>query len=127
MFSCKKCENSYKIIKKESIKTDDKRDDEKKSNDQDNFFVFWCEYCGFSENIAEGTKLSGGQKKNKNEYVNKYIIHSKILPRTRYYVCDKKSCISHSDNSKREAMFYKNEKTNKVTYICLACNTIIKN
>jgi hypothetical protein len=89
--------------------------------------IFLCENCGFSENIKPGTNLFSKLSSNEVQQPNinySYMIHSKILPITRNYICVNEKCESHIKNSKREAIFFRESNNSmKIIYICLACKS----
>jgi len=89
---------------------------------------FICESCGYLEPIKEGTEIFS---RVSSDIVQNYsgseindMKFSSILPRTRKYICPNKNCESHTDNSKREAVFFRLNNTYRLKYICLACDAI---
>ena len=98
----------------------DKTDDQEKA-----FFI--CNNCGFIKRIEPRTLIfsrtseSISQSYDINEYND--MLNSKILPRTRKYVCPNSKCISHNDSYQREAVFFRLNNSYKIKYICNACGT----
>ena len=58
-----------------------------------------------------------------NKTDNKLICKNPILPRTRDYTCKNPKCLTLKDDSKKEAVFYKDENTYKTVYVCCNCFT----
>lgn len=89
------------------------------------FFV--CKNCGNHETIAPGTQIihknynsnTGGT--GEKDYTN--MVNVPYIPRTREFVCPNKSCKSHADHSKREAVFFRINNSYKVKYVCCECKT----
>lgn len=90
--------------------------------------LFICENCGTTKKIPPGTKIFNKTSKNisrnysRGDYSD--MINSDILPRTRKYICINKSCISHTDPTKREAVFLRANNSYKIVYICTACKSV---
>jgi DNA-directed RNA polymerase subunit M/transcription elongation factor TFIIS len=83
-----------------------------------------CNNCSFKRAIEPGhifyRKISNLEQYESSAMNYKLIANDPTLPITRNYSCKNVSCLSHSDPSKREAVFIT---TNKVTYICRSCFT----
>lgn len=101
-------------------------ENETKQNTEKAYFI--CTNCGYKKPIKKNTlifsKVASDVTQN---YVSSDVIdmkYSDILPRTRKYLCPNKSCDSHEDFNKREAVFFRTNNTFKVKYICLACDAI---
>lgn len=90
---------------------------------------FICKNCGYMKPIEDGTLIFSrvssdiAQSYTTNDY--KDMAFSDIIPRTRKYLCTNEKCISHKDNLKREAVYFRLNNSFKVKYICLACGTSI--
>lgn len=90
-------------------------------------FFFICNNCSTSYVLQPNTivysinfdKSTGGMIE---EDVN-IKIQDPILPRTKDYICPNKNCESRSDNSKKEAIFYRNGKDYHLRYVCTICKT----
>jgi aspartate carbamoyltransferase regulatory subunit len=46
-----------------------------------------------------------------------------ILPRTIRYICKNPKCDTHSNSSKKEAVFFRINNTYKIRYVCVECKT----
>lgn len=90
---------------------------------------FKCLNCNYEEPITGSMKLYELNLKTdivsnfKSKEENKIIFSNPILPRTRDYTCKNINCISHKDDSKKEAVFYKDKQTYNLTYLCGVCLT----
>jgi len=90
---------------------------------------FVCKNCGNSENVKEGTmilskNISGNTNNLPNENINvKEYLQMNILPRTRQYNCPNEKCESHKLSDKKSAIFFRQQNTYKVRYICETCET----
>lgn len=88
---------------------------------------FICNNCGFTKPIEPQTQIFSKrsevltQEYGMNGYKN--MLHSDILPHTRKYICPNNSCISHTDINKREAVFFRQNNSYAIKYICKACGT----
>jgi hypothetical protein len=93
-----------------------------------NTAYFFCTNCGFSQQIKPQTLLlSMGAKDDLNKNYNKDYVHHDFLPRTRGYVCKNKTCDSHKQPEKREAVMHRLKNSYKMRYVCTACNTSWEN
>jgi hypothetical protein len=92
-----------------------------------NISYFVCNNCGYSRKIEEGTLMfSLTDDTITQSYMTEHIsdmIHSNILPRTRKYICVNKRCKSHTDPTKREAVFFRIQNSYNIRYICTECKT----
>jgi len=87
---------------------------------------FICKNCGTSEQISQGTLvLSKLSTEGNHDFIDntnyKNMIHVKTLPITRNYICPNDKCISHKDNEKREAVFFRIGTQYRIRYVCKAC------
>lgn len=86
---------------------------------------FICKNCGFLKPIEDNTliysRVSSDISQSYTSSDISEMINSDILPRTRKYVCTNSKCISHTDPSKKEAVFFRINNSYNVKYICLAC------
>lgn len=87
---------------------------------------FICNNCGYLKPIGEDTlifsRVSSDVSQSYTSSDISEMANSDILPRTRKYICSNPKCISHTDLSKREAVFFRLNNSYSVKYICLACN-----
>jgi DNA-directed RNA polymerase subunit M/transcription elongation factor TFIIS len=85
----------------------------------------YCKNCGYKEENKEyiiySKKYKGDGTNTMN--VRKYLIHDATLPRTIHYKCPNKECVTHTDATKKEAVYYNENGSLKLVYICAACNT----
>lgn len=92
-----------------------------------NIAYFVCKNCIFNIPIKDNTllysKTSGESQLNDQSDNIDILIHSKILPITRKYICPNKKCESHKDFSKKEAIIYRNRLNFYTKYICKTCKT----
>ena len=87
---------------------------------------FQCNNCNYKDNIKNSIQL---YKIDLNSEVsdiktiedNKLISKNPILPRTKDYKCKNVNCITHNDESNKEAVFYKSNNSYNVTYVCTVC------
>ena len=98
------------------------------STDQISSAYFICNNCAYFEPINNGTvvisKISHYESRDKIDHTDyKNISHIKTLPHTRNYICHNDKCESHSDHSKRDAVFYRLHGSYRVRYVCKQCFT----
>lgn len=93
----------------------------------DNLAYFQCNNCGFMEKITPNTLIYSktSQEISQNYSVGDYkdMIYSDIIPRTKNYLCPNKTCLSHTDINKKEAVFFRRNNTYEVKYVCTVCKT----
>ena len=89
---------------------------------------FKCLNCNFRKPITSSIKLyeinllEDNNKKIKSIEDNKLLFNNPIYPRTKDYTCKNLNCITHKDETKKEAIFYK-DKNYQLVYICGNCNS----
>lgn len=90
---------------------------------------FKCVNCNFRKPINNSIKLyeidfvDDNVSTFKSTGENKLLFNNPIYPRTRDYSCKNMNCITHKDSSNKEAVFYKDKRTNLLVYICGVCYT----
>ena len=90
---------------------------------------FKCVNCNFRKPINSSIKLyeidfiEDNVSKFKSISENKLLFNNPIYPRTKDYTCKNINCITHKDKKNKEAVFYKDNKTNHLVYICGVCFT----
>lgn len=121
MYYCPKC-NFITNLKKI------KNDNNDKNNDRRDIARYHCYNCNYMEKINPGTtiykKESDKKSKIQDEEKFKNLKYSKILPRTREYICPNKNCESYKNLAKREAKFFRMVNSFYIKYICTSCGTI---
>ena len=88
--------------------------------------VFKCLNCNFSKPINETIRLyqlNLGSDETTTSSIenNKLKILNPILPRTKDYTCKNINCITHKDETNKEAVYYRDNDSYNVTYICSVC------
>ena len=87
---------------------------------------FKCTNCNYSHEIKESILLYEFDTNDKNEKIktideNKLICKNPILPRTHDYICKNNSCKTNKEKNDKEAVFYRENNSMKVNYICCIC------
>jgi hypothetical protein len=87
---------------------------------------FKCNNCNFSKEIVETTLLYQLNMQDKVVKIssleeNELLCKDPILPRTHDYTCKNLNCITHKELKRKEAVFYKDNTSYKVNYICTLC------
>jgi len=90
--------------------------------------MFNCLNCNHKMQINETIRLYhlDLQSETSNELSFdhcKILSEDPILPRTKDYSCKNINCITHKNTSKKEAIFFKDNTTYKLNYICCVCHT----
>lgn len=102
-----------------------KKDLEDKPTKAKNPMHFICKNCGYHEPIKGGTMIISKSDVKTNVGENKVnasdYIKVKYFPRTRNYACPNKSCESIKNAEKRSAVFFREQNSFKVKYICETC------
>ncbi len=97
------------------------RSDDSSDQNLDNY----CRNCGYSEKRTDN-KIETFQFEYEAAYKNmvpEEIVNDLTYPRTKAVECPNDSC----DKSSREALFFKQKGSLKLTYICTKCKTMWKN
>lgn len=88
-----------------------------------------CKNCSYYEKLTSRTLVLSRKNdisdssKNLDRY--KYMIYDKSLPHTRDYVCKNKSCESHKNSVKKDAVWFRPNQQNYNTIMaCCTCMTI---
>jgi hypothetical protein len=89
-------------------------------------FYFKCVNCNTQNVLQAGTILYSISFTSTNifDMTNEDIMikcQDPILPRTSNYVCPNTKCKTHKDIDSKEAVFFRNDKSYNLTYICCAC------
>ena len=106
----------------------------KEKNSLDNLFInkvseadLNCTKCGYKKQINSTIKLYEFNVNDKANTVrtlddNKLLCLDPTLPRTRDFTCKNVNCITHKDDSQKEAVFIRIPKSYNLTYICNTCH-----
>jgi hypothetical protein len=94
---------------------------------ENNLAFFVCSNCKYFVKIKEGTRIFSRTSNNVSQSygTSDYsdMLNSKILPRTRKYICKNSKCITHKVPSKKEAVFFRKNNSFETIYICAVCGT----
>lgn len=87
---------------------------------------FKCNNCNNIQPINETILLYNINMEEKNNKMrtleeNEFMCQDPILPRTQDYTCKNPNCITLKDKGKKEAVFFKEKNSFRVTYICCVC------
>ena len=88
---------------------------------------FRCTNCNNSVEIKESILLyeldmNNKNDKNKTLEENQLYCNNPILPRTHDYICKNEYCETNKNSKiKKEAVFYRENNSMKVNYICCKC------
>lgn len=87
---------------------------------------FRCNNCNFSKQITETTllyQLNMDEKVVKTTSLeeNELICKDPTLPHTHDYTCKNTSCVTHKEPKRKDAIFYKDNMSYRVNYICTLC------
>jgi DNA-directed RNA polymerase subunit M/transcription elongation factor TFIIS len=84
-----------------------------------------CKNCGYKEicnsNIISTTFYK--KKKQSDQSSIRYFIYDNALPYTIHKKCPNKECISFTDKSKQEAVFFNDKNNMELIYLCTQCKT----
>lgn len=127
-----KLEEFKKLSNKQKSTIQNKLADMIETKDEANIAAFYiCRNCHHSEPIQAQTLLTtkigtGSSADFYNIEKLRNNVHSKVLPRTRNYICTDESCTSHKNPEKREAVFFKIGSSLQVWYVCTVCKSVWK-
>jgi len=93
--------------------------------EKDGELTIFCKTCGFTENsqktlITQQNYLSSSIS---NEQNRRFYIYDPTFPVTSKYVCPNETCLSKTNENKREAIFFNDENSMKKVFICKTCKT----
>lgn len=103
---CKVCNNKLYLIENEQ-----------------KLYVY-CKKCGHKRKNKKIIISSRSYKETTISYNiqdNKNIIYDNTLPRTNIKTCPNVDCISITDKTKQEAIFFPNKITRELNYVCVNC------
>jgi len=109
------------------LKKSDKEKLEKLFNTVYTDASFYCNNCNYSKQLDKTFLLYKFEKtnnidNNKTIEDNKILAESPILPRTKDYMCKNPSCKTLKDPSLKEAIYYRDENSFTLNYLCTVCN-----
>lgn len=87
-----------------------------------------CPNCSFKEKIEDSNNLiyslTKKEKINIDEYTKLY--NKDLFYHTRFYTCLNKSCDTHKNSEKKDAIIIKNDIDLSIKYECLSCGKQFK-
>jgi hypothetical protein len=88
--------------------------------------MFKCNNCNYQKKIKDTIKLyqlniDSIYSVYKSTDDNKLLFMNPIYPRTHDYSCKNINCITHKDESRKEAVFYREKDSYLINYICGVC------
>ena len=84
-----------------------------------------CNDCGYSQ-VCENHVIESSIyniKKLQNVDTKNYVRYDNSLPRTVHKKCANNDCESRKNNNIQEAVYYPDQHTLKLIYVCTVCNT----
>ena len=128
----------YKFTKNDLIKNSKyvKLTDEEKNlilapfeENQDNNISrvqFYCQNCFWSKSIKKSVMIYAMASKDEQKILTQdeleLVIVDPTRPRTKDYYCKNPKCITHgSSDTKKEAVFFRNQDDNGMNYVCTVC------
>lgn len=82
-----------------------------------------CGYSGASQTTILSTKTYQKSQVKQNQ-TNSDVIYDNTLERTIHYTCPNQDCITHKNNSKKEAVFTRDSEINlQRAMVCVECQT----
>lgn len=89
--------------------------------------IYFCKSCGYTCPIQKrqlimskiGKSYTSGVRLTPDKI--RIMVNDKTLPHTRGYICTNEKCISHKENDKRDAVFFRFPNSLQTWYICTAC------
>jgi citrate lyase gamma subunit len=85
-----------------------------------------CYNCGYNEEIKDDTLIFSKTTPNISKMYttdNHNMKYSKIIPRTVKYVCPNDKCETHKKPEKKKAVFFRQNNSYNIKYVCLVCDT----
>jgi hypothetical protein len=88
--------------------------------------MFKCNNCNYQKKIKETIKLYQLNVDTiysvyRSNDDNKLLFLNPIYPRTHEYSCKNINCLTHKDESRKEAVFYREKDSYLINYICGVC------
>lgn len=87
--------------------------------------VYVCSVCAAQEPLEDGTVIYENKRVRNLETMSSLtLVNTPTLPRTKDYICPEKSCASHADPVRKEAVYRRVSSASFETeYICTLCFT----
>jgi predicted nucleic acid binding AN1-type Zn finger protein len=87
---------------------------------------FQCNNCNYNLPINESLLLYEYNIINTNQTIhsieeNKLFCKNPLLPRTHDYICKNTECLTHTDKTNKESVFFRETNLMKINYICCIC------
>jgi len=85
-----------------------------------------CRTCGFTkenENAVINKKIYTQTTMTAGSNVNQYLAYDNTLSHTKKHECPNAECPSKKDKAKQDAVFYTDQNTLKLNFICTVCKT----
>ena len=94
-------------------------------SETENGIINLCKNCGWNEPFTENTVST---KIYKNEVISsdnnlKYYKYDPAIPRTKKIKCPNDKCDSYENESLQNSIFFTDNITNKLVYVCTLCDT----
>lgn len=88
--------------------------------------MFKCNNCSYKKRINETIKLyqlnvDSVYSVYRSMDDNKLLFLNPIYPRTRDYTCKNINCVSHKDETNKEAVFFREKDSYLTNYVCGVC------
>ena len=87
-----------------------------------------CRNCSYHEKLSETTLILSRMNTNISTAIEEdysYMVYDKTLPHTRDYKCKNKSCESHNNPSKKDAVWFRPKLNSySIYYGCTTCKTV---
>ncbi len=88
--------------------------------------MFKCNNCNYKKKINETIRLyqlnvDSVYSVYRSMDDNKLLFFNPIYPRTRDYTCKNVNCVSHKDETNKEAVFFREKDSYLTNYVCGVC------
>jgi len=87
--------------------------------------IVYCHNCGYNAK-SEKTLITQQDYSISNistENNRKFYVFDPTFPITAKYICPNEKCITRIEPDKKEAIFFNDENSMKIVFICKACHT----
>ena len=87
-------------------------------------YKYICENCDILKDIDNLEEIGKYIINVENIITNpEKLINDNTIMRTKNYNCNNKNCSTYKDSKLKNAMFFKESNTYRLTYLCLVCNS----